>query len=74
MCLDANFKFVVDPAKSVCIMRTSLVEASDEKGQFLAQFNLQIEAKIDLKKSLTFWEENVKYAPLQRMAETAFGS
>jgi len=55
-------------------MRTSLVEASDEKGQFLAQFSLQIEAKIELKKSLTFWEENVEYAPLQRVAKTASGS
>ena len=55
-------------------MRTSLVEASDEKGQFLAQFSLQIEAKIELKKGLTFWEENVEYAPLQRVANTVSGS
>ena len=55
-------------------MRTSLVEASDENGQIQTQFGLQNEAKIELKKSLTFWEENVEYAPLQRVAKMASGS
>jgi hypothetical protein len=35
--LDEIFKFVVDPIKSLCIMRTSLVEASDENEPLLVE-------------------------------------